>query len=77
MDIENGIEGIKIVLNTTEFLFCETSIKDIFMNDTNPIAHAVNVISPYSINNYNINNYYDLIVLIYLIMMLFIIMIEG
>jgi UDP-glucose 4-epimerase len=60
MGIENGIEGIKIVLNTTEFLFCETSIKDIFMDDTNPISYAVNAISPYSINNYNITNNYEL-----------------
>lgn len=60
MDIENGIEGIKIVLNTTEFLFCETSIKDIFIDDKNPIAYAINVITPYSINNYNVTNKYEL-----------------
>lgn len=55
MDIENTIEGIKIVLNTTEFLFCEKSIKDIFI-DSKPTSYAINAVSPYSINSYNINN---------------------
>ena len=60
MDIENTLEGIKIVLNTTEFLFCETSVRDLFMNDTEPVSYAVNVVSPYSLNTYNINNNYEL-----------------
>lgn len=50
MYIENLCEGIKIVLNTTEFLICENSVKDIFMNDNVPISYAINAISPYSIN---------------------------
>jgi len=60
MDIETGIEGIKIVLNTTEFLFCEKSIKDIFVDDTNPISYAINALTPYSMTTYNINNNYEL-----------------
>jgi hypothetical protein len=56
MDIENSIEGIKIVLNTTEFVVCETSIIDIFSDNITPISYAINCVSPYSINSYNINN---------------------
>ena len=61
MDIENGIKGIKIVLNTTEFLFCEEPIKNIFNEKTNPVSYAIQAISPYSKNNYTINNTYELI----------------
>ena len=60
MDIENGIEGIKIVLNTTEFLFCEGSVKDLFSDNTGPVSYALNCTSPYSHNNYTINNTYEL-----------------
>ena len=60
MEIENSIEGIKIVLNTTEFLFCEGSIKDIFTDQTTLISYAINAVSPYSIKNYEINNCYEL-----------------
>jgi hypothetical protein len=61
MDIENGIKGIKMVLNTTEFLFCEIPIKDIFKDDTNPKSYQVNMVTPYSIKNYNVNNNFELI----------------
>jgi len=61
MDIENNIEGIKIVLNTTEFLFCETSVKDIFINSNEPCSFGIKSTSPYSLNTYTINNNYDLI----------------
>jgi|688.fasta_scaffold219953_1 UDP-glucose 4-epimerase len=63
MDIENNIEGIKIVLNTTEFLFCETTVKDLFTDiDANKKqCYGIKAISPYSLNNYNINNGYELI----------------
>jgi hypothetical protein len=60
MDIESSIEGIKIALNVTEFLLCETTIKDIFVNDTAPISYAINVLTPFSKNTYNITNYYEL-----------------
>ena len=61
IDIENTIEGIKIVLNTTEFLFCETSVKDIFINNNEPCSIGIKATSPYSLNTYTINNNYDLI----------------
>jgi len=60
MSIENNIEGIKIVLNTTEFLFCEKTITDLFIDNTRPVSYAVTAISPYSIKSYNINNNYEL-----------------
>lgn len=60
MDIENTIEGIKIVLNTTEFLFSEKPIKDLFMDDTQPISYSITCTTPYSMNSYNINNTYEL-----------------
>lgn len=60
MDIENNIEGIKIILNTTEFLFCEKSIRDIFIDDITPISYEIMCTTPYSINIYNINNNYEL-----------------
>jgi UDP-glucose 4-epimerase len=60
MDIENTIEGIKIVLNTTEFLFTEKSIKDLFMDNTQPFSYAITCTSPYSNNSYDINNNYEL-----------------
>lgn len=61
MDIENSIRGIKIVLNITEFLICETTIKDIFIYGPNPMSYAVTAISPYSLKKYNTDNYYNLI----------------
>jgi len=60
MDIENSIEGIKIVLNTTEFLFCEGSIQDLFLNASQQTSYSITAVSPYSINTYNIMNYYEL-----------------
>jgi len=46
MDIERTIPGIKMVLNTTEFLFCETPITSLFM--INPASYSVIAVSPYS-----------------------------
>ena len=61
MDIENSIEGIKVVLNTTEFLMCDRPLKEIFANVPNPVSFNVTVNSPYSKNKYiNINNNYEL-----------------
>jgi len=59
MDIENSIEGIKMVLNTTEFLFCETTIKDLF-KDGAIASYGILQIEPYSLKNYTINNTYEL-----------------
>jgi len=61
MDIENGIQGIKMVLNTTEFLICKGVINDIFINGPTPMSYGMNTITPYSIKSYNITNYNDLI----------------
>ena len=60
MDIENTIQGIKIVLNTTEFLFSEIPVKKLFSDNTNPVSYAITAVSPFSINHYNINNHYEL-----------------
>ena len=45
---------------TTEFLFCENSIKELFIHNTQPVSYAVTAISPYSKYSYNINNNYEL-----------------
>jgi len=60
MDIENTLDGIKMVLNTTEFLFCENSIKELFKDELTPISFDVIVLSPYSKNNYIINTNHEL-----------------
>lgn len=62
MNIENNVDGIKIVLNTTEFLFSDKPIKEIFSMYENETSKSleINCYSPYSKKVYNINNYYDL-----------------
>ena len=57
MDIENNIEGIKIVLNTTEFLFSSRPIRDFFSNDL--VTYGVIAYSTYSINEYYPSNIQD------------------
>ena len=49
VELENEIEGIKIVLNTTEFLCSVTPIKSIFQNLPSPISLSANQISAYSL----------------------------
>lgn len=62
MDIEETIEGIKIVLNTTEFLFCNKPIKELFEeNFMYSISYSINCVSPYSTNYYDIKNYKEFI----------------
>lgn len=64
MDLEQTIEGIKIVLNVTEFLFCETPIKDIFMklgSESRNISLSIKSISPSCKKFININNNYELL----------------
>jgi hypothetical protein len=56
MDIESQIEGIKIVLNVTEFLFCEKSINDIFNNSNSLQSYSINIYSAYYNNLYYPNN---------------------
>jgi UDP-glucose 4-epimerase len=60
MDLENSIEGIKMVLNTTEFLVCEKPIKEIFSNVDSSVSFNIVCDSPYSKNTYHINNNYEL-----------------
>jgi hypothetical protein len=60
MDIEKDIEGIKIVLNTTEFLFIKKPIKEIFLNTNEQTSFSVKCYSPYSNNMYKINNNHEL-----------------
>jgi hypothetical protein len=50
MDIEDKIDGIKIMLNTTEFLFCKTSVKESFNlhGDNSQMSLSIRVISPYA-----------------------------
>jgi len=59
MDIENNIDGVKIVLNTTEFLFCEKPIKYLF-SDNKIKGYNIKCLSPYSLNIYNVNNINEL-----------------
>jgi len=49
VELENEIEGIKIVLNTTEFLCSVTPIKSIFQQIPSPISLSANQISAYSL----------------------------
>jgi nucleoside-diphosphate-sugar epimerase/2-polyprenyl-3-methyl-5-hydroxy-6-metoxy-1,4-benzoquinol methylase len=58
MDIENGIEGFKIVLNTTEFLVCNKPLHEIFKDYENTnVCIRIQSYSPYSNKIEDINNY--------------------
>lgn len=59
MYIEKDTEGIKIVLNTTEFLFSSVPIRGLFTAD-NPICYDIKVTTPYSNKQYEFNNNYEL-----------------
>jgi hypothetical protein len=60
MEIENNINGIKMVLNTTEFLFCEKPINNLF--NSKESSFSIKSFASYSINTYeNIESYKDLI----------------
>jgi len=59
MELENAVKGIKIILNTTEFLFCSKPIKDIFNSKKNKMFGAL-CYSPYSLNEYYPKNNYEL-----------------
>lgn len=48
MDIEKRIDGIKMVLNTTEFLFIDRPLIEIFERYTIPTSLSILVDSPYS-----------------------------
>lgn len=62
MELERNIEGVKMVLNTTEFLFIEKPLKDYFKDITCQISYSVNAISPYSVNNYYPKTLYEFII---------------
>lgn len=51
MDIENLIEGYKIVLNTTEFLFSSKPLNEFCIDSL--ISYGINVLTPYSLNIYD------------------------
>ena len=62
MDIESSIEGIKVVLNTTEFLFCYKPLREIFAAFTKPISLKIKCEVPYSTDDQNhIHNHYELL----------------
>lgn len=60
MDIENTVSGIKMCLNVTEFLFCNTPVKNVFENLNEPSTFSVKSYSPYSKIEYNVNSCSDL-----------------
>lgn len=60
IDIENTIEGVKVVLNTTEFLFCKRPLKEIF-TDAYPASYVMRAMSPYSKTWYKPANNEELI----------------
>jgi hypothetical protein len=60
MDLESKVEGVKMILNVTEFLFGPTSVKDVCAWSS-PTALAVKSITPYSMNPYNVTSYAELI----------------
>ena len=62
MEIENTIDGIKLVLNITEFLFLKNPIKNLFNdNDNNKKSYKIISYTPYSSKKYEINNNKELI----------------
>ena len=64
MEIENSIEGIKLVLNITEFLFLKNPIKHLFNdndNDNDKKSYKIIAYTPYSSKKYEINDNKELI----------------
>ena len=59
MDIEKTIEGIKVVLNTTEFLFLAKPLKEIIT--INNYCIALNAIEVFCKNNIYVDDYKDFI----------------
>ena len=57
MELEDSIEGIKMILNTTEFLFSEIPLKELF---TEKASYSVNAFGAYSKKNYEVNNIKEL-----------------
>ncbi len=61
MDIENMIPGIKVILNTTEFLFCKRPLKEVFGDSSSPLSFEIKSYSAYSKNNYDIHSLTELV----------------
>lgn len=55
MELENDIEGVKIILNTTEFLFTSRPIKDFFTRNDR-VCYSIKSFTPYSKNTYEVAN---------------------
>lgn len=49
MELEQTIEGVKVILNTTEFLLSERPIRDVFLGFPNPVCLSMTCYSPYSL----------------------------
>jgi len=61
MYIESNVEGIKMVLNITEFVIFEKPLKEIFKEHlTQPVAFGIQTTTPYSNLEYNPENTTDL-----------------
>lgn len=58
--VECKYEGIKIILNTTEFLFCHKPIKQIFEEINCKAALQIQVYSPHSLDDFDPINSYEL-----------------
>ena len=56
MDIEDSIDGIKMILNITEFLICDKPIKTLFHNNIENVMYGITSYSPCSQNNYEVKN---------------------
>lgn len=64
MEVENSIDGIKLSLNVSEFLFLKKPINEIFNNDdknNDKKSYKIIAYTPYSSINYQINNNKELI----------------
>jgi hypothetical protein len=49
MDLENSQDGIKMILTTTEFLFCEKPIKEVFKNyESSNISFGIKPYAPFT-----------------------------
>lgn len=55
MDIESTIDGVKMVLNTTEFLLTETKVENLLPKGDER-SYSVECISPYSSKMYEVKN---------------------
>jgi len=62
MEIESTIDGIKMVLNTTEFLFIDRPINELFdSHGKDNVSLSIKQLSPYSANDFYPENLSDLL----------------